>query len=109
MYEEEAELLAEYAERLQELRKCLKVDRANVKIMELEKEMAQPGFWDDPEKAQKIVQQLKNHKSLVEAPDKLQSELEDATVLVELGQAEEDPSVGDEIAELARDLSKKLD
>lgn len=109
MYEEEAELLAEYSQRLQELRTCLNVDAANNKIRELEKEMAEPGFWDDPEKAQKTVQQLKSHKSMVETPDRLQNELEDAVVLVELGQAEEDPSVADEIAELARDVSKKLD
>ncbi len=109
MYEEEAAELAEYAARLEELRKCLNVDAANAKIEQLERQMAEPGFWDDPDKAQKIVQQLKNQKSLVEAPDALQSELEDARVLVELGEAEADDSLREEIEELERDLSRRLD
>ena len=85
MYEEEAELLAGYAERLRELRQCLNVDGTRAKISRLETEMAQPGFWDDPEKAQKTVQQLKHHKQMIAAPDALQNELDDALVLVELG------------------------
>lgn len=109
MYEEEAGLLAEYKERLQELRKCLNVDASKAKIAQLEKDMAAQGFWDEPEKAQKIVQQLKSHRAMVEAPDALQRELEDALVLVELGQAESEPSVGEEIAQLARDLAARLD
>ncbi len=109
MYEEEAELLGGYAERLRELRKCLNVDGTRARIAQLETEMARPGFWDDPEKAQKTVQQLKNHKSMIAAPDGLQNELDDALVLVELGQSEADSSIGAEIAQLAEALSKKLD
>ncbi|HOD50795.1 MAG TPA: peptide chain release factor 2 [Candidatus Hydrogenedentes bacterium] len=109
MYEEEAQLLAEYSERLQELRKCLHVDATKATIAQLQNEMAKPGFWDEPEKAQKLLQQLKSHKSIVEAPDALRRELDDALVLVELGQAEGDPSISGEIAQLAQDLSKKLE
>ncbi|HNV20181.1 MAG TPA: peptide chain release factor 2 [Candidatus Hydrogenedentes bacterium] len=109
MYEEEAELLAGYAERLHELRKCLNVDGTRVRISQFESEMTLPGFWDDPEKAQKTVQQLKLHKSMIAAPDALQHELEDAQVLVELGQSEADPSVGAEIVQLVQELSRKLD
>ena len=43
-------------------------DYANkvVQIEKLDAQMASPSFWDNPEKAQEIVQQLKNLRAVVE-------------------------------------------
>jgi peptide chain release factor 2 len=51
--------------------------------------MSQPGFWDDAERAQKVVQQKKSCTQVVEPIDRLGQFLEDGNVLVEMG--EDDP------------------
>lgn len=108
MYETETEQLKAYADRLGELRKCLNVDNVKAQIDALEQQMAAPGFWDDPDAAQKVLQKLKGLRGIVEAPDALARELEDALVLAELGQTEDDASIGGEIAGIAEELGRKL-
>jgi peptide chain release factor 2 len=108
MYEEETQAIQEHLARLGELRSCLNVDDTKEKIGKIELEMAAEGFWNDPESAQKVVQQLKQLKSVVGAPDALQGELEDAEVLIEMGREEEDASLADEISELSETLKLRL-
>jgi len=109
MYEEAAAQIKEYTDRLRELRSCLNVDGTKAKIGTLEQGMAAPGFWDDPESAQKVVQELKGLKAMVSAPDEIQQELEDAEVLIEMASEEEDASMAEEIATVEAGLGKKLD
>jgi peptide chain release factor 2 len=108
MYEEEAERLGSCAERLKELRRCLNVDKTKAEIEKLEQEMSAQGFWDDPEKAQQTVQKLKGLKGIADGPDALTQELEDALMLAELAQTEEDASMGGELTGLAESLESKL-
>jgi peptide chain release factor 2 len=108
MYELEAARIAEYTARLNELRKCLNVEGTKAQIAHLEKEMAVQDFWDDPDHAQKVLQQLKGLKNTVTAPDTLHRELEDAGVLIQLAQEGEDESFAAEIAAQADDLQQKL-
>jgi hypothetical protein len=56
--------------------------------------MSAQGFWDDTEKAQGVVKQLKGFKSTVSMPDELHREIEDGVVLVEMAQEEEDEEHG---------------
>ncbi len=108
MYEEESQAIAEYKARLDELRACLNVEGTKTQIVKIEKTMAAPGFWDDPEAAQKIVRQLKGLKRTVHAPDALQHELEEAGVLVEMACEEADDSMLEEIAQIKEDLKTRL-
>lgn len=52
--------------------------------------MTQPGFWDDQERAQKVVQQKKLCAQVVEPIDRLSQVIEDGQVLIEMG--EDDPA-----------------
>lgn len=108
MYEDQAALLEDYGKRLGELRKCLNIEGTKEQILKLEKEMESPTFWDNPEKAQKVAQQIKNLKTTVSEPEGLQSELEDAMVLVELAQEESDESVAEELETQAEKLDERL-
>ena len=47
--------------------------------------MAQPGFWDEAERAQKVVQQKKMCFQVVDPIDRLGQVIEDGEVLIELG------------------------
>ena len=69
--------------------------------------MAAPDFWDDQEKAQETVGQLKTVKSIVGPIAELVSACEDMNALLEMG--EEDESIqGEVVAEIER-LEKLLD
>jgi peptide chain release factor 2 len=108
MFEETAATLQGYNARLNELRACLNVEDTKRRLERLEQQTTADGFWDDPDAAQKIMQRMKGLRSALEAPEALASELDDALVLVELAQAEEDTSVGPELDGLVQSIEKKL-
>lgn len=70
--------------------------------------MTQPGFWDRPENAQKVVQQKKLCVQVVEPIERMAQVIEDAGVLLEL--AEDDPqSVEGDLQKAADELREGLD
>ncbi|GMU91245.1 MAG: peptide chain release factor 2 [Candidatus Hydrogenedentota bacterium] len=109
MYEVESTQLQEFSKRLVELRKALDVESTRNEIKSIERELEAPGFWDNPEAAQKTMQRMKALKDIIAAPDALEREIEDAAVLVELAQGENDESMGGELADLVKGIGEKLD
>ena len=71
--------------------------------------MAEPGFWDDPETAQKHVQAIKRLKGSVEEWEQIAGELEDVLVLVELVAEEPDAGLAEELSASVRALQKKIE
>lgn len=69
--------------------------------------MAAPGFWDNQEKAQATVSQLKTLRALVEPIDKCLAGLEDLDAMLEMG--EEDPSLAAEVPGQLEQLETTLD
>ncbi len=55
--------------------------------------MEEPGFWDDADRATKLVQEAKNLKDTVELYRGLEQQYEDIQVMIEMGYEEEDPSL----------------
>ncbi len=108
MYEDEQARIARCAEQLIELCICLNLDRTKTEVARLEQEMAEQGFWDNPDAAQKVVQKLKGLKTAVEGPEELQAAVDDAQILVELAQSEQDDSMSAELGALAEDIEGKL-
>jgi peptide chain release factor 2 len=109
MYELETAEIRKYADRLRELHSCLNVDGVKGQIAAVEKKMSSPGFWNDQEEAQKVVQQLKGYKSIVSAPDELHQEIEDTATLIEIASEEDEGSLSAEIAAHLENVKKKLD
>lgn len=109
MYEDDATAVAQFERRLAELRKCLNTESIRSRMAMLEEAMAMQGFWDDAEKAQKLVQELNSYKSAVSEPDSLQSDIADLGVLIELGAEESDESLADEIKAKREELETRLD
>jgi len=75
----------------------------------MERAAGEPGFWDDPDSAQKHMQKVTQAKQFVEPWVKLRAELEDLETLAELALDEGDESQEDElnagIAQAKRHLS----
>ncbi len=88
----------------------------------MERETLTPGFWDDPKKAQTVTRRRSNLEQQIGAIDKLSRDVDDGSVLLELGAAEGDDATVAEAeaqipklavrvreAELARMLSGPVD
>jgi peptide chain release factor 2 len=67
-------------------------DRLAARHAELEREMSEPGFWNDQERAQRISTEHSRVARRLELYGRLRGEYEDATGLLELG-----PEMADEI------------
>lgn len=97
MYEEQLDAVKDDIGKLAELRACLNVDDTNIKIAALEAQMSAPGFWENSDRAQKVVQEIKALKTIVTAPGELKAALEDLEVLIEMAAEEGDTSQEGEI------------
>lgn len=77
------------------------VEALERRVAELESKIAEAGFWDDQEKAQKTLKRLSSTKAPAEACRSLTKRAEDLRVLLELGQESDD-------AELAAEARTEL-
>ncbi len=71
--------------------------------------MNQPDFWTDLERSQKVNQEMKALKNKVESWKKTKARIEDAEVLIELGQEMEDESVVQEVQKEISQLEKEVE
>ncbi len=78
------------------------------KIEELERRSGEPGFWDDPDAAQKAMTELAKLKSVVEPYREISSRIEDLEVLAELvretGEEAEQESFEEELRRVVSEL-----
>ncbi len=95
-------------EELRDLKDALGYDRLKNEIEELENKAAAPGFWDDMESSQKILQRTGKLKNTVESYDRTCALYEDTLVLIEMGDEEEDLSLIEEIEASVEEIEKGL-
>ena len=69
--------------------------------------MAAAGFWDNQERAQEVVGQLKSRKAIVGPMQDLISSSDDLTALIEM--AEDDESIVEEVRSEISQMEKRLD
>ena len=93
---------------LRDLKDALGYDRLKRDIEELETKASAPGFWDDLENSQKILQKTGKLKNTVEAYDRICSTFDDLQVLIEMGDEEEDLSLIEEIETTLEEFEKDL-
>lgn len=84
---------------IDDLASALGLSQMKSEIQQLENRAAEPGFWDDMDNSQKILQRTANLKAKVEKYEKLVARYEDALALIELGDEAEDLSLLDEAQE----------
>lgn len=71
--------------------------------------MEEPNFWDNAEKAQETVRDLKGLKDIVETYQKLETAFEDVETLLEIGYEENDPELIPEVEESLREFIRELE
>ena len=72
----------------------------------MEREMEAPGFWDDPDKSNVKMKELKNMKDTVELCEKLGTQYEDILTLIEIGYEENDESM---VADIRAELDEFIE
>jgi len=95
-YEELLQRLNGLRPDLKELGEALGIDKSKTEIARLEELAADPNFWNDMERSQTILKQTSALKNRVGAYEKLCAAVDDAEVLIELGNEAEDLSLLDE-------------
>ncbi|MFH1861556.1 MAG: peptide chain release factor 2 [bacterium] len=109
MYDELKEQTSALLRRLDELRGYLELDAKEANVQALEQKSGAPDFWEDPENAKTILREITRLKSWTEAWRKLQHELEDAGVLIELAQEADDQGTFQEAQELLKKVKRGLE
>ncbi|MGA8992181.1 MAG: peptide chain release factor 2, partial [Rhodoplanes sp.] len=75
------------------LRRHLDVDKARTRLAELNKLTEDITFWDDPQRAQRVMQERTALEDSLTAIGRIEQELDDQVTLIELGEAENDQGV----------------
>ena len=109
-FEELGLKLSAYKDELCDLKEAIGYENLLEQTAKLEAQSAAPGFWDDIENSQAILQKTSRLKGKVEEYDKILSLYNDTEVLIEIADDAQDLSVVDEIntsiEEIAASLSK---
>ena len=75
----------------------------------LEAQAAEPGFWDDMENSQKVLQRTKQLKDKIEKWENLKNTRDDALMMIELAEDDNDASMVDEIKNTVKQLNADID
>ncbi|MCR4924018.1 MAG: peptide chain release factor 2 [Lachnospiraceae bacterium] len=101
--------LQTYKEPLSEISSSLRLEDKEKRVVELEREMEEPNFWDDSERSQKYMKELKSAKDVIETVKGLKQQYEDIETLLEMGYEEKDPELIPDIQKEFEDFKSVLE
>ena len=94
---------------LDELANSLNIEGQKNELERLQAMQEAPGFWDNPEKSQKIVMQAKSAENKIETYKKMQASWEDMITICEMAEELDDDSMLDELKEGFEKLSSGME
>ncbi len=97
--------LKDLNQQVQRLMGQLEVERKQMRVNDIEQQASQPDFWDDPEAAQKLMQELSKLKAQVDPWSKLDIRLRDAIELDTL----DDDDLHDELSQETNTISEAVE
>jgi peptide chain release factor 2 len=101
--------LAALARRVADAQRYLRLEESRAKQVELGAQVAEPGLWDDPERARQLTTALARARDDVELLEGLSRRLSDVETLAELAREENDDSQEPEIEAGIAALRTELD
>ena len=81
---------------LNEAEEALRPEELHAKAIELEKKTTEQGFWDDQNRAQKIMKEKKSLEDRVSEYEGLSSRLEDLKIMIEMAEEADDTETAEE-------------
>ncbi|MBP3919018.1 MAG: peptide chain release factor 2 [Clostridia bacterium] len=101
--EEAIHHLEEIREEVRELGQTLHIEELERELENLEAQTSEGDFWNDAKRSAKILKEIKARKGTVEDYRKLESDVEDAITMAEMGIEESEESIcGEVLDEVAR-------
>ncbi|MBE6782075.1 MAG: peptide chain release factor 2 [Ruminococcaceae bacterium] len=97
-FEELGLKLSSYKDELCDLKDAIGYESLVEQVAKLEAQAAAPGFWDDIEKSQAVVQKTSKLKSKIEEYDQLTALYDDTEVLIEIANEAQDLSELEEVS-----------
>ena len=94
---------------IEELKGALNLEGLKIKVDELEMKSTEPKFWDDPEKAQAVQQQIGQYKNTIDSFNRMKTNHDDVLAMIELAEEENDESAVDEVKELAEKVKSEFE
>lgn len=94
---------------IEELYNVLNIKNLKLEVEELHQMSALPDFWNDLENSQKVTQKLKTLENKVAKYDKLVESFEDAFVMIQLAEEEDDEGMADEIKSETAKIKETID
>ena len=101
--------LESYKPKIKELAEVFDIENSNERVEELHNKAAEPGFWDDLETSQKVLQETRTLESRLEKHAKLTQSAEDIEVMLDMAAEEDDESMISEIEQELNDLASQID
>lgn len=101
--------LLESEEPIKNLKEALAIEHVENEVKELEKQAAAPDFWDNAEESQKILKKTGALKSKLENYYNLKNDYEDALMMIELANGENDESMIEDCRKSVEDIEKRVD
>ena len=98
-----------YDKPMAQIKNSLDLDNKQKRIEELEADMESPGFWDNPDKSQNAMKELKGLKDAFERYNELETGLDDVKTLIEMAEESNDQSLIPEIEEEIMGLEDKME
>ena len=98
-----------YDKPMAQIKNSLDLDNKQKRIEELEADMESPGFWDNPDKSQNAMKELKGLKDAFERYNELETGLDDVKTLIEMAEESNDQSLIPEIEEEITGLEDKME
>ncbi|WMS42540.1 peptide chain release factor 2 [Acuticoccus sp. MNP-M23] len=111
MRTETENLVDEIKQAVSLLRRHFDWDNAQKRLEELNASAENPSLWDDPSRAQKLMQERQSLETQINTINGIEQEMNDAVELIELGEMEDDQTVVTDaeaaLLQLKKDLGKK--
>ena len=101
--------LESYKPKIKELSEVFDIENSKERVEELHNKAAEPGFWDDLENSQKVLQETRTLEGRLEKYGKLTQSAEDIEVMLEMAAEENDESMIADIEAELESLAAQVD
>ena len=101
--------LESYQPKIKELYEVFDIENSKERILELQEKASEPGFWDDSENSQKVLQETRSLESNIEKYNKISTSSDDIEVMIEMAEEEQDEDMINEIEEELNNLGEAIE
>ena len=98
-----------YEDSLTEINNSLDIGNKEKRILELSRMMEEQGFWNDPNKANKLTKELKDIKNEIDFFNALKADYDDIFALIDIANEENDEKLIPEITKMYNEFKTKIE